>query len=162
MAIVIVAIGVAVLLNHVIVEVKTTIRWLCAAIFLALALNPLVDLSRAPGSAGASLPRWLAILVAYVLFFALLTFLVLAVIPPIVREVEHLGSQLPDLRQGLQALGQQQRPVPRSQPQVRHHPACSHQEASQLPSKLGDAAGARRRSRSGSSTTSSRRSSSSR
>ena len=37
-AIVILAIGVAVLLNHVIVEIKTTIRWLCAAIFLALAL----------------------------------------------------------------------------------------------------------------------------
>ena len=44
MAIVVVAIGVAVLLNHVIVEVKTTIRWVCAAIFLALALAPLVDL----------------------------------------------------------------------------------------------------------------------
>ena len=42
-AIVIVAVGVAVLLNHVIVEIKTTIRWLCAAIFLALALSPLVD-----------------------------------------------------------------------------------------------------------------------
>ena len=39
MAIVVVAIGVAVLLNHVIVEVKTTIRWLCASIFLALALD---------------------------------------------------------------------------------------------------------------------------
>ena len=51
-AIVIVAVGVAVLLNHVIVEIKTTIRWLCAAIFLALALSPLVDLvSSAPGSA---------------------------------------------------------------------------------------------------------------
>ena len=44
MAIVVVAVGVAVLLNHVVVEVKTTIRWICAAIFLALALNPLVEL----------------------------------------------------------------------------------------------------------------------
>ena len=95
-AIVIVAIGVAVLLNHVIVEIKTTIRWLCAAIFLALALSPLVDLvSRAPRSAARSLPRWAAILVAYVLFFAALTFLVLAVIPPIVREVEHSARKLP-------------------------------------------------------------------
>ena len=58
-AIVIVAIGVAVLLNHVMVEIKTTIRWLCAAIFLALALSPLVDLiERARVRAVARLPRW--------------------------------------------------------------------------------------------------------
>ena len=57
-AIVIVAVGVAVLLNHVIVEIKTTIRWLCAAIFLALALSPLVDLvskARIRGALAAAL-----------------------------------------------------------------------------------------------------------
>src|SRR6185436_12148391 len=86
-AIVIVAIGVAVLLNHVIVEIKTTIRWLCAAIFLALALSPLVDLVSKARVGARSLPRWAAILVAYVLFFAVLTFLVIAVIPPIIHEV---------------------------------------------------------------------------
>ena len=94
-AIVIVAIGVAVLLNHVIVEIKTTIRWLCAAIFLALALSPLVDLVSKARVRARSLPRWAAILVAYVLFFAVLTFLVIAVIPPIIHEVSQLGSKLP-------------------------------------------------------------------
>jgi hypothetical protein len=43
-AIVLLAIGVALLLEHVIVEVRTTVRWLFAAVFLALALSPLVDL----------------------------------------------------------------------------------------------------------------------
>ena len=95
MAIVVVAVGVAVLLNHVVVEVKTTIRWTCAAIFLALALNPLVALIERARVRGRNLPRWLAILAAYVLFLAAFIFLVLAVIPPIVREVERLGSQLP-------------------------------------------------------------------
>ena len=41
------------------------------------------------------LPRWLAILVVYVLFFAVLRFLVLQVIPPIIREFEQLGSKVP-------------------------------------------------------------------
>jgi predicted PurR-regulated permease PerM len=94
MAIVVVAIGAAVLLNHVVVEVKTTIRWVCAAIFLALALSPLVDLIGRARVAGRTPPRWLAILIAYVLFVVAFIFLVLAVIPPIVREVEQLGSQL--------------------------------------------------------------------
>jgi hypothetical protein len=60
-AIVLVTLGFALLLNHVVVEVKTTIRWVCAAIFLALALSPLVDLvERATGRGrrrAARLPR---------------------------------------------------------------------------------------------------------
>ena len=123
-AIVIVAVGVAVLLNHVIVEIKTTIRWLCAAIFLALALSPLVDLVERARIRGRSLPRWAAILVSYLLFFAALTFLVLAVIPPIVREVEQLALAAADLRQGLPALGEQQRAVPGAEPEVRDHAAA--------------------------------------
>jgi predicted PurR-regulated permease PerM len=95
MAIVVIAIGVAVLLNHVVVEVKTTIRWICAAIFLALALSPLVDLIERARIRGHSLPRWLAIVAAYLLFLVVFAFIVLSVIPPIVREVEQLGSQLP-------------------------------------------------------------------
>ena len=95
MAIVVVAIGVAVLLNHVIVEVKTTIRWVCAAVFLALALAPLVDLVQRVHIRGHHPPRWLAILISYILFLVGFILLVLAVIPPIVREVESLASQLP-------------------------------------------------------------------
>ena len=163
MAIVVVAIGVAVLLNHVVVEVKTTIRWLCAAIFLALALNPLVELierARVRGRIAAALagdPRRLR------------------------RSSSPPSSSCPrgdpadrprgraprlaaaDLRQGLRALGQQQPTSSASSTTSTTSPACSRSEASQLPSQARRRRRrARRRSRSGSSTTSSRRSSSSR
>ena len=140
-AIVIVAIGVAVLLNHVIVEIKTTIRWLCAAIFLALALSPLVDLVSKARIRARSLPRWAAILVSYILFFAVLTFLVLAVIPPIIHEVGQLGSKLPTYVKDFQQWAKDNEDFR----QLNHKFQITQlltQEAHTLPSKLGDAAGA--------------------
>ncbi len=140
-AIVIVAVGVAVLLNHVIVEIKTTIRWLCAGIFLALALSPLVDLVSKARIRERSLPRWAAILVSYLLFFAALTFLVLAVIPPIVREVEQLATQLPTYVKDFQHWANNNEQFQ----ELNQKYGITHlltQEAEQLPSKLGDAAGA--------------------
>ena len=140
-AIVIVAIGVAVLLNHVIVEIKTTIRWLCAAIFLALALSPLVDLVSKARIRARSLPRWAAILVAYVLFFAVLTFLVLAVIPPIIHEVSQLGSKLPTYVKDFQQWAKDNEEF-RQLNHKFHITQLLTQEAHTLPSKIGDAAGA--------------------
>ncbi len=140
-AIVIVAIGVAVLLNHVIVEIKTTIRWLCAAIFLALALSPLVDLVSKARIRARSLPRWAAILVAYVLFFAVLTFLVLAVIPPIIHEVSQLGSKLPTYVKDFQQWAKDNEDF-RQLNHKFHITQLLTQEAHTLPSKIGDAAGA--------------------
>ncbi len=141
MAIVVVAVGVAVLLNHVIVEVKTTIRWTCAAIFLALALSPLVDLIGRARIRGRSLPRWLAILVAYVLFLVAFVFLVLAVIPPIVREVEGLASQLPTYVHDFEHWANDSDKFRELNEKYDITALLSH-EASQLPAKLGDAAGA--------------------
>ena len=142
-AIVIVAIGVAVLLNHVIVEIKTTIRWLCAAIFLALALSPLVELIeriRVRGAHPAALagdPRRLRALLR--------------------------GPHLPgprgdpaDHRRGRAARSKlahgyvkdfEQWANDNDQFRELNHKyhitsAAALQEASQLPSKLGDAAGA--------------------
>ncbi|MDX6582253.1 MAG: hypothetical protein QOI10_1437 [Solirubrobacterales bacterium] len=140
-AIVVVAVGVAVLLNHVIVEVKTTIRWTCAAIFLALALSPLVDLIERARLRGRNLPRWLAILVAYVLFLVAFIFLVLAVIPPIVREVEQLGSQLPTYVHDFESWANHNQDF-RELNDKYDITALLSNEAAQLPSKLGDAAGA--------------------
>ena len=140
-AIVIVAIGVAVLLNHVIVEIKTTIRWLCAAIFLALALSPLVDLVSKARVRARSLPRWAAILVAYVLFFAVLTFLVIAVIPPIIHEVSQLGSKLPTYVKDFQQWAKDNEEF-RQLNHKFHITSLLTQEAQTLPSKIGDAAGA--------------------
>jgi len=141
MAIVVVAVAVAVLLNHVIVEVKTTIRWICAAIFLALALNPLVALIGRARIAGRSMPRWLSILVAYVLFIIGFVFLVLAVIPPIVREVESLGSQLPTYIKDFEHWANNNTEF-RDLNEKYDITSLLSSEAAQLPSKLGDAAGA--------------------
>jgi predicted PurR-regulated permease PerM len=140
-AIVIVSIGVAVLLNHVIVEIKTTIRWLCAAIFLALALSPLVDLVSKARIRARSLPRWAAILISYVLFFAVLTFLVLAVIPPIIHEVSRLGSKLPTYVKDFQQWAKDNEEF-RQLNHKFHITSLLTQEAQSLPSKIGDAAGA--------------------
>jgi predicted PurR-regulated permease PerM len=140
-AIVLVAAGVALLLNHVVVEVKTTIRWLCAAIFLALALSPLVDLVERVRVRGRGLPRWLAILIAYLLFLAAFVFLVLQVIPPIVREVEQLGSQLPGYVKDFENWANNNEQFRELNDKYDITSALS-QQAAQLPAKLGDAAGA--------------------
>jgi predicted PurR-regulated permease PerM len=141
MAIVIVAVGVAVLLNHVIVEVKTTIRWVCAAVFLALALAPLVDLVQRAHVRGRHAPRWLAILIAYVLFLVGFILLVLTVIPPIVREVEQLASQLPTYVKDFESWASNNEQF-RELNDKYNITALLSNEASQLPAKLGDAAGA--------------------
>jgi predicted PurR-regulated permease PerM len=140
-AIVLVAVGFALLLNHVVVEVKTTIRWLCAAIFLALALSPLVDLVERARIRGRQMPRWLAILVAYVLFIVGFALLVLLLIPPIVREVEQLGSQLPSYVKDFEnwANNNEQFRELNDKYDITH---ALSQQAAQLPAKLGDAAGA--------------------
>ena len=85
----------ALLLTVVVLEVRTTIRWIFAAIFLTLALLPAVDRAESLRVRGRKLPRWLAILVVYVLLFVLFVFLVLQVVPPIVSEFENLGSKVP-------------------------------------------------------------------
>jgi predicted PurR-regulated permease PerM len=140
-AIVLVAIGVALLLNHVIVEVKTTIRWLCAAIFLALAISPLVDLVMRARVRGRALPRWLAILVAYVAFLTGFTLLVLHVVPPIVSEVEQLGSQLPTYVHDFEDWASKSEQFRELNEKYDITKLLSN-EASQLPAHLGDAANA--------------------
>jgi predicted PurR-regulated permease PerM len=140
-AIVLLAVGIALLANHVVVEVRTTIRWLCAAIFLALALSPLVDLVERIRLRGRHMPRWLAILVSYVLFLAGFVLLVLLVIPPIVREVEHLGSQLPTYVKDFETWANNNEQFRDLNDKYDITSALS-QQAAELPAKLGDAAGA--------------------
>jgi predicted PurR-regulated permease PerM len=142
-AIVLVALGLALLLQHVLIEVRTTIRWLFASIFLALAVSPLVDLVQRPRVRGRSLPRWAAALVAYVIFLAVFTFLVLEVIPPIVREVEQLGSQLPTYVKDFKEWAENNAEF-RDLNAKYHITQFLSEQASELPSKLGDAAGALR------------------
>jgi predicted PurR-regulated permease PerM len=140
-AIVLLAIGVALLLEHVVVEVRTTIRWVFAAVFLALAVSPLVDLILRPRIGGRGLPRWLATLLAYVLFLLILGFLIVVVIPPIVREVEELGSQLPTYVSDFESWANNNEQFRELNDKYDITKLLS-QEASQLPAKLGDAANA--------------------
>jgi predicted PurR-regulated permease PerM len=140
-AIVLAVVAVAVLLALVVLHTRTTIRWAFAALFLTLALMPAVDLvERRVRVRGHGLPRWLAILAVYLLFVALMTFLVLVVIPPIVREVEALGSKAPtyiaDFRSW--AAGNEEFRELNAKYDLTK---TLTEQASELPSRLGDAAG---------------------
>jgi predicted PurR-regulated permease PerM len=134
-------IAVAALLLVVILHVRTTLRWLFAALFLTLALNPAVDRIESIHVRGRHpFPRWLSILLVYLITFGVFVFLVLQVVPPIIKEFEQLGSKVPgyiaDFRQWAN-----------KNPQFQH---LNHKyditgtlqgQASSIPSKLGAAAG---------------------
>jgi predicted PurR-regulated permease PerM len=94
-AIALLVIAIAVLLSLTVMEIRTTLRWALAAIFLAFALAPAVGLVERIRIRGRALPRWLAILVVYVASIALFAFLLLHVIQPIITEVEALAPKLP-------------------------------------------------------------------
>ena len=101
-------IAAAVLLAIVVLHVRTEISGSFAALFLALALDPAVDRVESLRVRGhKDCPRWLAILLVYVIAAsALFVFLILQVVPPIIHEFEGLAPQGPRLRPGLQAVGE--------------------------------------------------------
>jgi predicted PurR-regulated permease PerM len=134
-------IAAALLLAFIVVEVRTTIRWLFAAIFLALAMNPAVDRVESLRVRGRKLlPRWLAILVVYLLLFALFVFLILQVVPPIVREFEDLGSKVPAYVQDFRHWANQNQQFQDLNQKYDLTKTLSEQGSS-IPSKLGSAAG---------------------
>lgn len=134
-------IAVAALLLVVILHVRTTLRWLFAALFLTLALNPAVDRIESIHVRGRHpFPRWLSILLVYVITFGVFVFLVLQVVPPIIKEFEQLGSKVPDYIADFRQWANKN-------PQFQH---LNHKyditgtlqsQASSIPSKLGAAAG---------------------
>jgi predicted PurR-regulated permease PerM len=131
----------AVLLAIVVLHVRTEIRWILASIFLALAMNPAVDRLEALRVRGRKVfPRWLAILCVYVAVLALFVFLVLQVVPPIIREFENLGSKVPGYVHDFREWANQNQ-----QFQDLNHKyditQTLSQQASTIPSKLGAAAG---------------------
>ena len=85
----------AVLLALVILHTRTTLQWVAAAIFLALALDPAVGLLQRISIRGRPLPRVAAILAVYLVFFAALVYLSLHVFPSIVRDIGGLATKLP-------------------------------------------------------------------
>jgi predicted PurR-regulated permease PerM len=140
-AISICVIAVAALLLFVIVHVRTTLRWLFAAVFLTLALHPAVDRIEGIHVRGRHpFPRWLSILLVYVITFAVFVFLVLQVVPPIVREFENLGSKVPGYVADFRHWANQN---PQFQDLNHKYDITGtlQSQASSIPSKLGAAAG---------------------
>jgi predicted PurR-regulated permease PerM len=88
-------IAVALILALIVIHTRTTLQWVVIAVFFALGIAPLVGLVERARIRGRGLPRWLAILVVYLLGFLFFLFVLLQVIPPMVKEVEKLASQLP-------------------------------------------------------------------
>lgn len=85
----------AVLVAIALLHTRTTLKWVAAAVFLALALDPAVGLVQRAWPGGKPMPRVLAILIVYVIALAALVFLVLHVFPPIVHDIEGLARKLP-------------------------------------------------------------------
>ena len=114
-------VAVALLLALVVLHTRTTLQWVVIAVFLALGDGPARGARRA-----APHPRpWRcragsSILVVYLVGFLVFVFVLLQVIPPIVKEVEKL-AKTPDLHLRLRGLGRAERGVPQAQRQVRHH-----------------------------------------
>ena len=129
-----------VLLAIAVLETRTTLRWVLTAVFLALALDPAVSLLERIRIGGRSLPRVLAILVVYAAFLAGLVLIVLHVLPPIVRDIEALAKKLPtyvaDFEEWAESNQQFQDLNERYD-----LTAKLTEQASSLPSRLGDAAG---------------------
>jgi predicted PurR-regulated permease PerM len=88
-------IAVGLLLAIAILHTRTTLKWVAAAIFLALALDPAVSLVQRAWPRDGQMPRVLAILLVYIVGFAAMVFLVLQVFPPIVHDIEGLAHKLP-------------------------------------------------------------------
>jgi predicted PurR-regulated permease PerM len=88
-------IAIGLLLAITILHTRTTLKWVAAAIFLALALDPAVSLVQRAWPRGGQMPRVLAILIVYLLGLAALVFLTLQVFPPIVHDIEGLAHKLP-------------------------------------------------------------------
>lgn len=87
--------AIAVLIAIALLHTRTTLQWVAAAIFLALALDPAVSLLQRAWPGDRLMPRVLSILIVYLLALAALVFLVLHVFPPIVHDIEGLARKLP-------------------------------------------------------------------
>jgi predicted PurR-regulated permease PerM len=134
-------IAVALLLTIVVLHARNEIRWVFTAVFLALAMSPAVDRVESLRIRGRKLvPRWLAILVVYVALLGIFIFLILQIVPPIIREFEDLGSKAPGYVHDFRQWANQNQEFQDLNSKY-HITSTLTQQASSIPSKLGDAAG---------------------
>jgi predicted PurR-regulated permease PerM len=133
-------IAIALLCAIIVLQVRTEIRWVFAALFLALAMLPAVDRVESLRLRGRKvLPRWLAILLVYVAVLGFFVFLVLQVVPPIIREFEELGSKAPGYVHDFRHWANQNQEFQDLNRKYDITQALT-QQASSIPSKLGGAA----------------------
>jgi predicted PurR-regulated permease PerM len=132
-------IAAALLLAIVVLDVRTEIRWIFASL-PALAISPAVDRVESLRVRGHKVfPRWLAILIVYVILFGVFVFLILQVVPPIIREFEDLGSKVPGYVQDFRQWANQNQQFQ----DLNHNYNITQilaQQSSSIPSKLGGAA----------------------
>ena len=129
----------ALLLVIVILHTRTTLRWIATALFLALALDPAVGLLERIKIRGRSLPRIAAILAIYVVLFGALVFLILHVLPPVVRDIEGLAKKLPSYVADIEQWAEENQQFQELNDKYSLTDTLSDQAAS-LPSKLGSGA----------------------
>ena len=129
----------AVLLAIAILHTRTTLRWVVTAIFLALALDPAVGLIEKIQIGKRSLPRVAAVLGALAIFLAGLTFLVLHVIPPMIKDIEGLAKKVPTYVTDFENWAEDNKQFAELNEKYDLTAKLSEQ-ASALPSKLGDGA----------------------
>jgi predicted PurR-regulated permease PerM len=112
--------------------IRTVVGEVAIAVFLAIALGPAVDFF-----ARRKVPRPLAILLTYLCMAGAIVGVGLLVVPPVVRQVNSLADKLPDYIDDIR-----NNDTLRKYDQRYHITKKLEEQASQLPSKLGDAAGA--------------------
>jgi predicted PurR-regulated permease PerM len=119
-------------LTYLVYLARSTVVLVCIAVFLAVALGPAVDFFNRH-----RVPRVLAILVVYLLIFASIFGVGLLVVPPVVSQVGALSEDIPRYLNDLNRNDQFRR-----YDQKYKITDKLNEQARQLPSRLGEAAGA--------------------
>jgi predicted PurR-regulated permease PerM len=131
----------AVLLAIAVLHTRTTLRWVLTAVFLALALDPAVGLIQKIRIGDRRVPRVAAVLGALAAFLVGLVFLVLHVIPPMIKDVEELAKKAPTYVQDFEDWAENNAQFQELNEKYDLTDKLTEQ-ASSLPSKLGDGASA--------------------
>jgi predicted PurR-regulated permease PerM len=134
-----IVVALAVLLALAVLHTRTTLQWVVTAVFLALALDPAIGLIQRLRIRGRRLPRVVSILVVYAAFFAALGFLILHVFPSIVRDIEGLAQKMPTYVSDFEHWASNNEQFRELNAKYDITQKLSEQ-ASSLPSKLGDGA----------------------
>jgi predicted PurR-regulated permease PerM len=133
--------AIAVLIAIAILHTRTTLRWVVTAIFLALAFDPAVGLIQRIRIGGRHVPRVAAVLSALAIFLASLVFLVLHVVEPAVTNVEGLAKKAPTYVSDFEQWAEDNQQFQDLNQKYDLTEKLSEQ-AKELPSKIGDGAGA--------------------